>query len=104
MQIFPSNEAQLVLYWASMTEESSEGQQSYEMVSVRRAERPPGTEGSNWHRYVIAFGGSDSIQGCRQGKLNVVTAAVEEMVAQLNERHGRKRGRVQLPPGKKSDE
>ena len=86
-----------------MTEESSEGRQSYEIVSVRRTERPPGTEGTNWYRYVIAFGGSDSIQGCRQGKLNVVTAAVEEMVAQLNERHGGKRGRVQLPLGKKSD-
>ena len=76
-----------------MTEEFSEGRQSYKLVSVRRAERPTGTKGSNWHRNVIAFGGSNSIQGCRQGELNVVTAAVEEMVAQLNERHGRKRGR-----------
>jgi hypothetical protein len=79
-----------------MAEASSEVRQSYEMVSVRRAGRPPGTEGSNWHRYVIAFAGRDSIQGCRKGSLNVVTGAVEDMVAQLNERHRGKHGRVHL--------
>jgi len=81
-----------------MTEESSESRQSYEMVSVRRAEPPPDAEGTDWYRYVIAFGGSDSIQGCRQGNLSVVTGAVEELVAQLNERHRGKHGRVHLVP------
>ncbi len=81
-----------------MTEESSEVRQSYELVSVRRAEPPPGTEGSNWHSYVIAFEGTNSIQGCRQGNLSVVTEAVEEIVAQLNERHRGKHGRVHLVP------
>jgi hypothetical protein len=81
-----------------MNEETTEVRQSYEMVSVRRAEPPPGTEGSNWHRYVIAFGGTNSIQGCRQGNLSVVTGAVEEIVARLNERHKGKQGRVQLVP------
>ena len=81
-----------------MTEETSEARQSYEIVSVRRAEPPPGAEGSNWYRYVIAFGGSNSIQGCRQGNLNFVTGAVEEIVAQLNERHRGKHGRVHLVP------
>ncbi len=81
-----------------MTEETSEVRQSYEMVSVQRAEAPPGAEGSNWHRYVIAFGGSNNIQGCRQGNLNDVTGAVEEIVAQLNERHRGKHGRVHLVP------
>ncbi len=70
-----------------MTEESSEVRQSYEMVSVRRVEPPPGTEGSNWHRYVIAFEGRNSIHGYQQGNLTTVTRAVEEIVAQLNERH-----------------
>ena len=79
-----------------MAEASPEVRQYYEMVSVRRAGRPPGTEGSNWHRYVIAFAGRDSIQGCRKGSLNVVTGAVEDMVAQLNERHRGKQGRVHL--------
>jgi hypothetical protein len=81
-----------------MTEETSAVPQSYEIVSVQRSGPPPGAEGSNWHRYVIAFGGSNNIQGCRQGDLNVVTGAVEEIVAQLNERHRGKHGRVHLVP------
>jgi len=81
-----------------MTEESSEVRRSYEMVSVERAEPPAGTEGGNWHRYSIAFGGRNCIQGCRQGSLSVVTKAVEEIVAQLNERHRGKHGRVHLVP------
>ena len=77
--------------------------QPYEIVSVRRAEPPPGAEGSDWHRYVIAFEGTDTIRGCRQGQLKTVTSAVEEIVAQLNERQSGKRGRVHLvwPPKKK---
>jgi hypothetical protein len=81
-----------------MTEETSEVRQSYEMVSVRRAEPPPGAEGSNWHRYVIAFRGHNNIQGCRQGDLDVVTGEVEEIVTLLNGRHRGKHGRVHLVP------
>ncbi len=61
--------------------------QPYEIVSVRRAKPPPGGEGSYWYRYVIAFEGSNTIHGCRQGGLKAVTRAVEEIVAKLNERH-----------------
>ena len=46
-----------------------------------------GEKGSNWYRYVIAFEGTNTIHGFRQGKLRAVTSAVEEIVAQLNERH-----------------
>ena len=60
--------------------------QPYEVVSVRRVETPPGAEGSDWHRYVIAQG-SETIHGYRQGNFEAVTIAVEEIVAQLNERH-----------------
>ncbi len=60
--------------------------QPYEIVSVRRAEPPPGGKGSNWYSYVIAFEGTNNIHGCRQGGLKAVTRAVEEIVAQLNER------------------
>jgi hypothetical protein len=81
-----------------MTEEIPESRQSYEMVSIQRADPPPGAEGSNWYRYVIAFGGSNNITGCRQGSLRVVTEAVEEIVAQLNGRHRGKHGRVHLVP------
>ncbi len=69
--------------------------QPYEIVSVRRAETPPGASGSDWHRYVIAQG-TNLINGCRQGNLKAVTEAVEEIVAQLNERRLHKRGRVHL--------
>jgi len=81
-----------------MSEESLEVRPSYEMVSVRRTEPPAGAEGANWYRYVIAFEGINSIEGCRQGSLNAVTGAVEEIVAQLNVRHRGKLGRVHLVP------
>ena len=71
--------------------------QPYEIVSVQRAEPPPGLEGSDWYRYVITQG-SNTIKGCRQGNLRAVTLAVEEIVLQLNERRLGKRGRVNLVP------
>ena len=76
--------------------------QPYEIVSVQRAEPPPGLEGSNWYRYVITQG-SNTINGCRQGNLNAVTLAVEEIVVQLNERRMGKRGRVNLVPSPKKN-
>ncbi len=76
--------------------------QAYEIVSVRRAKRPPGGKGSYWYRYVIAFEGTNTIHGCRQGGLKAVTMAVEEIVAQLNERHLSRRGRVHLVLKKKT--
>ena len=71
--------------------------QPYEIVSVQRAEPPPGVEGSDWYRYVITQG-DNTINGCRQGNLKAVTMAVEEIVVQLNERRLGKRGRVNLVP------
>jgi len=68
--------------------------QPFEIVSVRRAEPPPDGKGPNWYRYVIAFKGTNNIHGCRQGGLKAVTRAVEEIVAQLNERHA---GRFNKP-------
>ncbi len=79
-------------------------EEPYEIVSVQRAEPPPGAEGPYCYRYVIAFEGTDNIHGCRQGGLKAVTRAVEEIVAQLNERHSRhsgKPGRVHLVLKKK---
>ncbi len=69
-----------------MTDESSALGQPFEIVSIQRAEPPPDGKGPNWYRYVIAFEGSNNIHGCRQGGLKAVTRAVEEIVAQLNER------------------
>ncbi len=67
--------------------------QYYEIVSIQRAEPPPDGKGPNWYRYVIAFEGSNSITGYRQGSLKAVTSGLVEMIAQLNERHWNKRGR-----------
>ena len=77
--------------------------QVYEIVSIQQAEPPPDAESSNWHRYVIAFEGTNTIHGCRQGGLKAVTRAVEEIVAELNERHFGKRGRVNLVPRPKQN-
>ncbi len=79
--------------------------QPYQIVSVRRADPPPGGKGSYWYRYVIAFEGTNTIHGCRQGGLKAVTRAVGEMVAQMNERqlaHSTKPSRVQLVLKKKT--
>ena len=70
-----------------MADESTAMEQPYEIVSLRRAEPPPGGKGPNWYSYVIAFEGRNNIHGCRQGGLKAVTRAMEEIVAQLNERH-----------------
>ncbi len=85
-----------------MTDESLALEQPYEIVSVRRADPPPGTEGSHWYRYVIAFEGTNTIHGCRQGGLKAVTRAVEEIVAKMNERHLGKPGRLHLALKKKT--
>ncbi|MGB5212388.1 MAG: hypothetical protein WBN88_01920 [Anderseniella sp.] len=81
--------------------------QSYEIVSVLRAKPMPDPEGSTWYNYVISYEGKDSIHGCRQGDLEAVTVAIEEIVTLLNERHlghFRKLGRahVALTPKKKN--
>lgn len=67
----------------------------YEMVSVRRAEPPTGTEGSEWHGYVITQG-KNTIHGCRRGTLAAVTTEVEGIVVRLNERRLHKRGRTHV--------
>ncbi len=61
--------------------------QPYEIVSVRRVAPPLGAEGAHWYRYVIAFEGTNTVHGYRQGGIKAVTRTVEEIVVQLNERH-----------------
>ena len=80
-----------------MADESTAIVQPYEILSVQRAETPPGAEGANWHHYVIVQG-SNTIRGYRQGNLKAVKSAVEEIVVLLNERQLGKRGRVNLMP------
>ncbi len=85
-----------------MTNESSTLGPHYELVSIQRADPPPGVEGSNWHQYEISFEGSNTLQGYQQGSRAAVTESVEKFVAQLNERHLGKRGRVNLVPTPKN--
>lgn len=80
-----------------MTEETTGKGQPYKIESIQRSDAPSGTEGSDWYAYVIAQG-EHRINGYRRGKLNAVTLAVEEVIAQLNERRFGKRGRVNLVP------
>lgn len=77
----------------------------YEIESVVPADPPAGMEGANWHCYVIVQG-SNRIRGYRQGSRKAVTTAVQEIIAQLNERRFGKRGRVQVssPAAKKPEE
>lgn len=67
----------------------------FEMVSVGRADAPPGADETEWYGYVIKQG-SNTIRGCRQGTLAAVTAAVEEIVEKLNDRRVNKRGRTHI--------
>jgi hypothetical protein len=66
--------------------------QFYEIVSLRRVGTPPGANGANWHRYVIAFDGNETIHGFLQGRIKNVTKEVEEIVAQLNQRRHKSAG------------
>lgn len=78
-----------------MPDEPAALAQPFEIVSIRRTKPPGGGKGSDWYRYKIVQG-TNTIHGYRRGSLNAVTLAVEEIVAQLNERRNGKRGRVQL--------
>ena len=85
-----------------MTDETSVVRKHYEIVSILRTESPPGAVGSDWHRYEIAHG-TNIINGFKQGSLTSVTEAVEENVAQLNERQFGKCAQVTTPKNKPSN-
>lgn len=78
-----------------MTRSGSASDDPYELVSVRRSDTPAGTQGSDWHRYVIRQGGNE-IRGYRQGTLAAVTSLVEQLVVRLNERRMHKGGRTHI--------
>jgi hypothetical protein len=69
----------------------------FTLTSVLKEEPPAGTDGSDWHRYVITQGGN-TIVGHRQGSTRSVTLAVEEIVLHLNERRLHTPKRVHLIP------
>jgi hypothetical protein len=70
-------------------------EEKYGIVSVEPVKPPRGMTGDVWHCYVIEQG-NNSIRGYRQGSIDSVTRAVEEIVFRLNERQRGKFGRVHL--------
>ena len=70
-------------------------EEKYGIVSVKPVDAPRGTVGTDWHCYVIEQG-KNNIRGYRQGSIDTVTRAVEEIVVRLNERRRGKFGRVHL--------
>ena len=70
----------------------------YKLKSIMKEREPTGTEGIGWQRYVITQG-TNTITGHRQGSLESVTVAVEEILVQLNKRRLFKQGRVHLRMG-----
>ena len=70
-------------------------EEKYGIVSVEPVKPPRGMAGTDWHCYVIEQG-KNNIRGFRQGSIDTVTRAVEEIVDRLNERRRGKFGRVHL--------
>lgn len=75
----------------------------FEIVSIHAVAAPPGTSGANWHRYEISQG-DNRIVGYRAGAGATVSEAVELIVAGLNLRRTRRRGRVHVVLGSKASQ
>lgn len=69
--------------------------EKYGIVSVEPVDPPRGMVGTGWHCYIIEQG-KNNIRGYRQGSIDSVTQAVEEVVARLNERRRGRFARVHL--------
>jgi hypothetical protein len=69
--------------------------EKFGIVSVKPVDAPSGAVGTDWHCYVIEQG-KNNIRGYRQGSIDTVTRAVEEIVVRLNERRRGRFGRVHL--------
>lgn len=77
-----------------MSENSERTSQFYTIQSIEPIDPPSGTEGDDWHQYVIVQG-TNKISGYRQGNLESVRRATEENIELLNERQFGKRARAQ---------
>lgn len=74
--------------------------EQYELENIEKASAPDGGAGKDWFRYTI-IQGSNTITGYRQGSQRTVAKAVKDIVIELNERRGGKKGRVHLTPSRK---
>lgn len=73
----------------------------FRIESTRKVAAPDGADGE-WYRYVISRGsGANAIVGRRQGTLESVTEALEDVVERMNLRRTGKAGRVHLTPSRK---
>lgn len=77
-----------------MTDTITSVSQFYTIDSIESIDPPVGTEGTDWHQYVIVQG-NNRISGYRQGNLESVRQATEENIELLNERQFGKRARIQ---------
>ena len=59
---------------------------AYRLVSIAAARAPSGCAGKDWFVYRITQGRNNLITGYRRGDLRTATAAVEQIVINLNER------------------
>jgi len=72
----------------------------YQLDGIEKAKAPNGGDGKDWFRYTITQG-QNRITGYKQGSQRAVTKAIKQIVLDLNERRGGKKGRVHLTPSRK---
>jgi hypothetical protein len=72
----------------------------YQLDQIEKAPAPDGGAGKDWFRYTITQG-RNTITGYKQGSQRAVTRAVKQIIVDLNERRGGKKGRVHLTPSRK---
>ena len=71
----------------SAVEEKPRARPQYRVVSVKKAKKPEGMEGNNWHCYIIERG-SSVVTGQKPGTLKAVTEHAEQVASDLNARSG----------------
>ena len=72
----------------------------FSIGQIESVEPPTEGEGKYWCKYTIVQG-TNTITGYRQGGVKAVRKAVNEIVADMNQRRMGKRGRVHLTPSSK---
>lgn len=85
---------------AQRTKGASLKDDRFQISSIKTTEPPEGAPKATWYKYVITQG-NNTILGQRPGTRKSVTAAVEEIVEQLNLRRAGKSGRVHLSSNRK---
>lgn len=73
---------------------------AYRLLLIEPTKAPEGGSGSDWFTYRISQG-ENMIRGYKRGSKADVTADVEQIVVNLNERRHVRRGRVDLTPSAK---